>query len=110
MPLAKKRYQAFLLVSSFLGDRKDRIVNLLGWLIIGALAGWIASLIVGRGEGLILNIVVGIIGAFVGGFLYSALTGVDFTAGFNLTTLLVAIVGAVILLAIWGAVRTRRVF
>ena len=85
-------------------------MDIIGWLIIGALAGWIASLITGRGEGLLLDIVVGIIGAFVGGFFYSALTGVSFTAGFNLTTLLVAIVGAVILLVILGAVRTRRVF
>jgi uncharacterized membrane protein YeaQ/YmgE (transglycosylase-associated protein family) len=85
-------------------------MSIIGWLVIGALAGWIASLIVGRGEGLILDIVVGIIGAFVGGFLYAVLTGVNFTAGFNLTTLLVAIVGAVILLVIWGAVRSRRVF
>ena len=85
-------------------------MDIIGWLIIGALAGWIASLITGRGEGLLLDIVVGIIGAFVGGLLYSALTGVNFTAGFNLTTLLVAIVGAVILLVILGAVRARRVF
>jgi uncharacterized membrane protein YeaQ/YmgE (transglycosylase-associated protein family) len=84
-------------------------MDIIAWLIIGALAGWIASLITGRGEGLLLDIVVGIIGAFVGGFLYSALTGVNFTAGFNLTTLLVAIVGAVILLVIWGAVRAPRV-
>ena len=84
-------------------------MDIIGWLIIGALAGWIASLITGRGEGLLLDIVVGIIGAFVGGLLYSALTGVNFTAGFNLTTLLVAIVGAVILLVIWGAVRAPHV-
>jgi uncharacterized membrane protein YeaQ/YmgE (transglycosylase-associated protein family) len=93
-----------------LGGRKGRHIDTSAWLIIGALAGWIASLITGRGEGLLLDIVVGIIGAFVGGLLYSALTGVNFTAGFNLTTLMVAIVGAVILLMIWGAVRARRVF
>ena len=84
-------------------------MSIIGWLVIGALAGWIASLIVGRGEGLLLDIVVGIIGAFVGGFLYSVITHANFVAGFNLTTLLVAIVGAVMLLVIWGAVRTRSV-
>jgi uncharacterized membrane protein YeaQ/YmgE (transglycosylase-associated protein family) len=62
-------------------------------------------------QGWLMNIVVGILGAFVGGFVYSLLTGVDFAAAFNLVTLVVAIVGAVILLFVYRAFtgRTMRV-
>ena len=88
-------------------------MNLIAWLIIGALAGWIASMIAGTNgqQGWLMNIVVGIVGAFVGGFLYSLLTGVDFAAAFNLATLLGAIGGAVVLLFIVRALtgRTMRV-
>jgi len=71
------------------------------WVIFGAIAGWIASKIMKTDaeQGALLNIVVGIIGAFVGGFVFSAFGGSDVT-GFNLYSLLVAIVGSVILLAI----------
>jgi uncharacterized membrane protein YeaQ/YmgE (transglycosylase-associated protein family) len=84
-------------------------VNIIGWLIIGALAGWIASMLAGTNaqQGWFMNIVVGIIGAFVGGFLYSQLTGVDFGAGFNVLTLLVATIGAVILLFLFRLVAGR---
>ncbi len=82
-------------------------MSIIGWLIIGALAGWIASIITGHNErmGCLANILVGIVGAFVGGFLYSFLTDADFVAGFNLGTLLVAIVGAVVILFLWGLLR-----
>jgi uncharacterized membrane protein YeaQ/YmgE (transglycosylase-associated protein family) len=84
-------------------------MNIIGWLIIGALAGWLASLVAGTNaqQGWLMNIIVGILGAFVGGFLYSVLTGVDFAAGFDLVTLLVATVGAVILLFIYRALTGR---
>ncbi len=88
-------------------------MNIIGWLIIGALAGWIASMIAGTDaqQGWLMNIVVGILGAFIGGFLFGLVTGSDFMAGFNLGTLLVAIMGAVVLLFLYRAVtgRTARV-
>lgn len=84
-------------------------MSIIGWLIIGALAGWIASMIMGRNDqmGWLANILVGIVGAFVGGFVWSLITGADFMAAFSIGTLLVAIIGAVILLAIYGAVTGR---
>jgi uncharacterized membrane protein YeaQ/YmgE (transglycosylase-associated protein family) len=84
-------------------------MSIIGWLVIGALAGWIASMIMGRNDqmGWIKNIVVGVIGAFVGGFVYGLLTDADFTAGFNIGTLLVATIGAVIFLFLWGLVAER---
>ena len=84
-------------------------MNLIGWLVIGALAGWIASMIAGTNaqQGWLMNIVVGIVGAFIGGFLYSLLTGVNFAGGFDLITLVVATLGAVVLLFIYRAVTGR---
>ena len=76
-------------------------MNILAWIILGALAGWIASMITKNNAnmGAGLNILVGIIGAFIGGLVMSLLGGRG-VPGFNLWSLLVAVVGAVILLAI----------
>jgi uncharacterized membrane protein YeaQ/YmgE (transglycosylase-associated protein family) len=82
-------------------------MSIIGWIVIGALAGWLASIITGRNEqmGWLENIVIGIIGALVGGFLYGVLTDADYTAGFNIGTLIVATIGATLLLFIYKAVR-----
>lgn len=81
-------------------------MNIIIWIIFGALAGWIASIIVKTNgeQGAIGNIVVGIIGAFIGGMVSRTFGGPDVT-GFNLTSLIVAVVGSVILLAIVGMFR-----
>ncbi len=77
------------------------LLDIVLWILFGALAGWIASMIMKtNGQmGALANIVVGIIGAFIGGFLFRTLTGIN-VEGFNLTSLIVAIIGAVILLAL----------
>ena len=77
------------------------LLDIVLWVIFGALAGWIASIIMRTNEqmGAVANIVVGIIGAFIGGFLVRTLTG-DQVGGFNFMSLVVAVIGAVILLAI----------
>ncbi len=76
------------------------------WIIFGALVGWVASLIMKTDaqQGAMLNIIVGIIGAVIGGFVMNAL-GQGGTTGFNLYSFLVSLVGAVILIAIVKAVR-----
>ena len=77
------------------------MVELIGWLIIGGFAGWVAGKLVrGRGNGILLNVILGIVGAVVGGWLASLVFGVDVSEGFNVETLAVAIVGAILLLAI----------
>ena len=83
-------------------------MGIIGWLIIGALAGWIASLITGKNSemGAGANIVVGIIGGFLGGFIMNLIGGYGVT-GFNLWSLIVATGGAVILLWIINAVKRR---
>ena len=85
-------------------------MSIIGWIIIGALAGWIASMIMGRNGsmGWIANILVGIVGAFIGGLIWGLVTGGDFMAKFSLGTLLVAIVGAIVLLFLWGLIAGRR--
>ena len=85
------------------------MINLIVWLVFGALAGWIASIIMKTNaqQGALANIVVGIIGAVVGGYV-SQLIGGPGVTGFNLSSLLVAIVGSVILLAIYKAVTGNR--
>ena len=75
------------------------LTSIIAWIIIGGIAGWVASLIMRTEEGLLADVVIGIIGAFIGGFIVQALTG-NSVGGFNLATLLTAILGAVILLAI----------
>ena len=83
-------------------------MSIIGWIILGLIAGWLAGLIMrGGGYGIIGDIILGIIGALVGGFLSSALLGVDVT-GFNLTSLVIAVLGAIIVIAIARAVSPRR--
>ncbi len=84
-------------------------MGLLAWIIIGLIAGWLAGLVVkGGGYGVLGDIILGIIGAIVGGFLASALFGIaNPISGFNITTLIVAFIGAVILVWIVRALPGR---
>lgn len=81
-------------------------MSILYWIIIGALAGWIASIITGKNSqmGAVANIVVGIVGAFIGGFIVNILGGQGIT-GFNLWSLIVAVFGAVLLILLVGVFR-----
>jgi uncharacterized membrane protein YeaQ/YmgE (transglycosylase-associated protein family) len=79
------------------------------WIIFGALAGWVAGHIAGTHyrQGCLLNVVIGIVGAFIGGLLMELLTGHGFAFRFNLPSFIVAVIGSVILLAIAGLARRR---
>lgn len=78
------------------------------WIIFGALAGWIASLLMGTNaeQGGLANIIVGIIGAFVGGLIMRVF-GSQGVTGFNFSSLLVAVLGAVVLLGVYKIVAHR---
>lgn len=83
-------------------------MSLLGWIFFGLVTGFIASRVVNRrGEGCILNVVLGIVGACVGGFIFNSIGGHGVT-GFNLYSMLVAIVGAIVVLLLFYAVTGRR--
>jgi uncharacterized membrane protein YeaQ/YmgE (transglycosylase-associated protein family) len=81
-------------------------MNILAWIILGGIAGWLGSLIAKTNaqQGIFLNIIVGIIGAFIAGFIFSLFGGAGIT-GFNLYSLLVATIGSVLLLGIVRSVR-----
>lgn len=84
-------------------------MNILVWLIFGALAGWIASMIMGTDaeQGALGNIIVGIIGAFLGGFVMNMI-GQPGVTGFNFYSTFVAILGAVVLLWLYRTFSRRR--
>jgi len=83
-------------------------MSILGWLVLGLIAGFIASKIInGSGEGLIVDIVLGIVGAVVGGYVFNFFGHVGVT-GLNLYSMVVAVVGAVIVLWIYHAIFAPR--
>jgi uncharacterized membrane protein YeaQ/YmgE (transglycosylase-associated protein family) len=73
-------------------------VGILAWIIVGLVAGWLAEQLTGREHGLLRNLVIGVIGALVGGFLFNSLFGFSYYRGINLATIFVATVGAVVFL------------
>jgi uncharacterized membrane protein YeaQ/YmgE (transglycosylase-associated protein family) len=83
-------------------------MSIIGWIVLGLIAGFIASKIVNKsGEGVLLDIVLGIVGAVVGGFLFAQF-GAEGVTGFNLYSMFVAVIGAIVVLLIYHAVAGRR--
>jgi uncharacterized membrane protein YeaQ/YmgE (transglycosylase-associated protein family) len=83
-------------------------MSILAWIVLGLIAGFLGSKLVNKtGEGLLLDIVLGIVGAVVGGWLFSMFGGHGVT-GVNLYSLFVAVIGAVIVLVLYHAVRGGR--
>ena len=81
------------------------VMNFVSWIVLGLVAGFIGSKIVNRrGEGVLLDIVLGIVGAVVGGWIFNALGSAGVT-GLNLWSLFIAIIGAVVCLVVWHAIR-----
>ena len=80
-------------------------MSILAWLVLGLIAGFIGSKLVNKtGEGLVLDIGLGIVGAIVGGWLFSVF-GMSGVTGVNLYSLVVAVIGAVVLLLVYHAIR-----
>ena len=83
-------------------------MSIIAWLVLGLIAGFIASKIVNKsGEGILLDIVLGIVGAIVGGFLFS-LVGAAPVTGLNIYSMFVAVVGAIVVLVVYHAIVGRR--
>lgn len=84
-------------------------MSIIGWIVLGAIAGWLAGQFMkGGGYGLVGDIILGILGAIIGGFLTGVILGRDLVSGFNIESLIVAFIGAVILIAISRAISGRR--
>jgi uncharacterized membrane protein YeaQ/YmgE (transglycosylase-associated protein family) len=83
-------------------------MSLLGWILFGLITGFVASRVVNRrGEGCILNVALGIVGALVGGFIFTGIGGMGVT-GFNLYSMFVAIIGAIVVLLLYHALTGRN--
>ncbi len=83
-------------------------MGLVSWIIFGAIAGWVAGLIMGFRNGCCLTVIVGVVGSFIGGLIMQLITGRGFSFVFDFRSLLVAILGSIVLLAIVGAFGRRR--
>jgi uncharacterized membrane protein YeaQ/YmgE (transglycosylase-associated protein family) len=81
-------------------------LGIIGWIVIGIVAGWLAEKVMGRSHGLITNLIVGVVGALIGGFIAEQFFGQD-VGGFNFVSLLVAFLGACLLLFLVGLVKRR---
>ena len=85
-------------------------MSIFGWILLGLISGFVASKIVNRtGEGFFLDIILGIVGAIVGGFLFTAV-GASGVTGFNLYSMVVAVIGAIVVLVIYHALFRRRAY
>nr|WP_216863535.1 GlsB/YeaQ/YmgE family stress response membrane protein [Candidatus Chloroploca mongolica] len=82
------------------------MINLLVWLIVGAVIGWAAGLVLGDRNSVLVNIIVGIVGAMIGGLLFGGPTINE--SALNLTAMLISLVGAIILLGVVNLVRRGR--
>jgi uncharacterized membrane protein YeaQ/YmgE (transglycosylase-associated protein family) len=84
-------------------------MSIIAWLVVGAIAGYLAGFIVKGDEryGVLGHVVLGIVGALVGGFLAGLLLGGDYTTGINITTIVVAVIGAVIAVVAFNAITGR---
>ena len=84
-------------------------MGIIATLIVGLVAGWLTGMLMKSSSGIILDMILGIVGGFVGGWLSSLLLGVNLMSGINITSVIVAIVGAVVVVALYRLIRGRRV-
>jgi uncharacterized membrane protein YeaQ/YmgE (transglycosylase-associated protein family) len=83
-------------------------MGIIAWIVLGAIAGFITNMIMGGREGVIETIILGIVGALVGGFLAGTVLKVADVTGLNIESIVVSVIGAVIVVAVYRAVTGRR--
>jgi uncharacterized membrane protein YeaQ/YmgE (transglycosylase-associated protein family) len=88
--------------------RREVIVGFIAWIVLGAIAGWITNLIMGGKEGVIATIILGIVGAVVGGYVAGTVLKVADVTGVNPESIVVAVIGAVIVVLAYRMVSGRR--
>ncbi len=83
-------------------------MNLLSIIIVGLIAGWLASKIMKTNTSLFTEMILGVVGAIVGGWIATLLTGVDLTSGINLTSIIVALLGSILVIYLYRVFRRAR--
>ena len=83
-------------------------MGIIAWIVLGAIAGFIANALMGSREGLLMTIILGIVGAVVGGWLAGTVLGVADVTGINIESIVVSVIGAVIVVAVFQALQRRR--
>lgn len=84
-------------------------MNLIATIVVGLIAGWLASYLMKTNTGILIDLILGVVGSIVGGWLSSLLLGVDLVGGINLTSIVVALIGAIVVIALYRLVRRGRV-
>lgn len=88
--------------------RLEVVVGIIAWIVLGAIAGFITNLIMGGKEGVVATVILGIVGAVVGGFIAGTVLKVADVTGINVESIVVAVIGAVIVVAVYRMVAGRR--
>jgi uncharacterized membrane protein YeaQ/YmgE (transglycosylase-associated protein family) len=102
MPAARRQ-------ATLINNNEEATMSFIAWIVLGLISGFIASKLVNKsGEGVVLDIILGVVGAVVGGWLFTTF-GMTGVTGLNIYSMLVAIVGAVVVLVIYHAVTRKRV-
>ena len=83
-------------------------MGIIAWIVLGAIAGFITNLIMGGGEGVVLTVILGIVGAVVGGWLAGTVLKVADVTGINIESIVVAVIGGVIVVALYRMIGGRR--
>jgi uncharacterized membrane protein YeaQ/YmgE (transglycosylase-associated protein family) len=83
-------------------------VGIIAWIVLGAIAGWLTNMIMGGTEGVIATIILGIVGAVVGGWLAGTVLGVADVTGINIESIVVSVIGGVVVVAVYRALMGRR--
>lgn len=83
-------------------------MGLIATIVVGLIAGWLASIIMKTNTSLLVELILGVVGAIVGGWIGSLLVGVDLITGINLTSILVALLGAILVIVIYRFIRRGR--
>ena len=83
-------------------------MGIISWIVLGAIAGFVANMVIGGGEGVIGTIILGIVGAVVGGYLASAIFHKGDVTGVNIESIVISVLGAILVLVVWRMVQGNR--
>jgi uncharacterized membrane protein YeaQ/YmgE (transglycosylase-associated protein family) len=88
--------------------RREVAMGIIAWIILGAIAGWLTNMLMGGGGGVIATVILGIVGAVVGGYLAGTVLGVADVTGINPESIVVSVIGGVVVVAVYRLVMGRR--